>query len=300
MTRIAHISDLHLLEPEHQRRRTADRFRLELLSFGRPLDAEDRRARLRRALETIRRAGADHLVVTGDLTEDGRDPQFEVLVEVLLDAGVRPEAATVVPGNHDAYTDGDAFARALEGPLRPFARTSRPGTVTPVGEALVVSVSTAMPQPITRSAGAITDQALASLDALAADRATRHAALVVAQHHPPHPHRMPGANWVDGLQNHAHARDVLRRHRHVHVLCGHTHRASDRVVGTDPLPRVFCTTAVVDHASPVRFYEVRQGRLVPVRVPSLGGSARPAPRQGLLPAGAGFAAASGHSAPASV
>jgi 3',5'-cyclic AMP phosphodiesterase CpdA len=141
-----------------------------------------------------------------------------------------------------------------------------------VGEAIVVPMSTSVPQPITRSAGVIDGAALDALDALAADRATRDIAVVVAQHHPPHPHRMPVANWVDGLQNHARARHVIGRHRHVHVLCGHTHRASDRSVGEELLPRVFCTTAVVDHASPVRIYEVQRGRLIPTE-PATGSTA---------------------------
>jgi len=264
MTRIAHLSDLHMLERDHHRRDGVGRLRLELLSFGRSIDADDRRARLRRALDAVRRSAADHLVVTGDLTEDGCDAQFEVLAEVLLDAGLRPDAVTLVPGNHDAYTDGMAFTRALAGALRPFAPTSRPGAVTDVGEVRVVPVSTAMPQPITRSAGVIAGEALDALDALGDEHAARDGVLVVAQHHPPHPHRIPGMTWLDGLQNHARARHVLGRRRAMHVLCGHTHRASNRSLGAEPEPRVFCATAVVDSAAPLRLYDVRHGQLVPV------------------------------------
>lgn len=86
---------------------------MEFLSFGRPLDAEARRVRLLRALDRVREAGADHLVLTGDLTEDGADAQFEVLAEVLHDAGVRPEAVTILPENHHAYIDVDAFERRI-------------------------------------------------------------------------------------------------------------------------------------------------------------------------------------------
>src|SRR5689334_5809263 len=101
MTRIAHISDLHLLEDKHQLRAAGERLRLSFLSFGRRLDAEERRQRLRSALWSYRASGAEHLVVTGDLTEDGTEAQFEALAEVFLDSGIDPREVTLVPGNHD-------------------------------------------------------------------------------------------------------------------------------------------------------------------------------------------------------
>lgn len=69
-------------------------------------------------------------------------------------------------------------------------------------------------------------------------------------------------NWVDGLQNHARVRDVLGRRDNVHILHGHTHRASDRPLLDEREDRVFCTTAVVEGSSPLRIYDVHRGRLV--------------------------------------
>src|SRR4051794_40372705 len=105
MTRIAHLSDLHLLENEHQQRDAAGRFRLTFLSFFRKLDQKERCTRVRRALATYGASGAQHLVVTGDLTEDGTAAQFEVLAEVFLESGIDPREVTFTAGNHDAYTD---------------------------------------------------------------------------------------------------------------------------------------------------------------------------------------------------
>src|SRR5262249_48748147 len=105
MTRIAHLSDLHLLEIEHQQRDAAGRLRLSFLSFFRKLDQRERRERVQRALAAYIASGAEHLVITGDLTEDGTEPQFEVLAEVLHESGIDPREITLTAGNHDAYTD---------------------------------------------------------------------------------------------------------------------------------------------------------------------------------------------------
>src|SRR5687768_5469477 len=124
MARIAHLTDLHLLEDDHRDRRGAGRLRLAYLSLARPLDAAARRLRAARALTEVRRSGADHLVITGDLTEDGVDAQFQVLADILAESRIPPSQTTLVPGNHDAYTDEGAWARALAGPLRAYAETS--------------------------------------------------------------------------------------------------------------------------------------------------------------------------------
>ncbi len=264
MTRIAHLSDLHVLEDHHQSRAAKERLRLRYLSFGRPLDAAGRRERLRASLERVRDEAVDHLVVTGDLTEDGTDAQFEALAEVLTEEVRDPEKVTLVPGNHDAYTDVHAFDRALEGPLEPFARTSRPGQVVLFDGVAFLPLSTTIDQAFTRSGGIVGTEDLAALDALAGDPVMRRRALVVAQHHPPTSHPVPGMGFIDGLQNHRQERALLDRHPHLHVLHGHTHRASDRAVGAVPEPRVFCTTAVVEHARPLRLYDCEGGRLRPV------------------------------------
>src|SRR6266487_2641590 len=122
--RIAHLSDFHLLEPDVRRRSVLERIRLGYLSLFRPLDAAARASRAARALVQARDTGFDHPVLSGDLTADGTPDQFEQVARVLLESRIDPAKVTLVPGNHDAYADPRAFERALEGPLRPFARGS--------------------------------------------------------------------------------------------------------------------------------------------------------------------------------
>jgi Icc protein len=283
MTRIAHLSDLHLLEDEHRQRDAAGRLRLSFLSFFRRLDQQDRRRRLRTAIEAYKASGAEHLVVTGDLTEDGTQAQFEVLASVFLDSGLDPREVTFTPGNHDAYVDAAAFMRALAGPLQPFARTSRPGSVLVRDDVVIVPVSTAIKQPIARAAGAISDEQLQHLDVIAASLKDSGRAIVLAQHHQPFAHTVAAVNWVDGLQNHAPMRGLLRRYAQLHVLHGHRHRSSDRPVTEDGPARVFGTTACVDDDTPLRVYEARDGRLWPIFHCAQSEPARPAAWFGAMP-----------------
>jgi Icc protein len=127
MTLVAHVTDLHLCEPRPERRSRAERLRLATLNLARPIDPEDRKRRALAALERARDAGAEHVVVTGDLTEDSHPEQFEVLADVLWRCRIPPQRLTLVPGNHDLYTSADAWDRALDGPLGPYASTSRHG-----------------------------------------------------------------------------------------------------------------------------------------------------------------------------
>ena len=132
MTRIAHISDVHMLDPNPSRTRSGFSMRVRFLSFGRPLDAEARQRKLRRSLETAKRVGAQHFVLSGDLTEIGAPGEYETLAEVLHDSGIAPDRMTLVPGNHDVYSTAEAWRWALEGPLAAFAKTSarEPGPVS--------------------------------------------------------------------------------------------------------------------------------------------------------------------------
>lgn len=273
MTRIAHLSDLHLLEERHAARRGVDALRLAYLSFGRSTDAARRKRRAARALEEALRTDADHLVLTGDLTEDGVDAQFEVLAEVLAESGWAPERVTLVPGNHDYYAEQGAWARALAGPLRAYAETSTGGRPLAIGGAVLVPISTACYQPFTRSAGAIAREHLEAAERAARETRRSGRAVILAQHHPPRPHPFPPMQWIDGLAQHAEIMAVLREHDHVHLVHGHTHVRRHAPVRSGAADRIFSTEAAVHGAAPVAVYEAKHGRVLaaadPVPVPAL-------------------------------
>ena len=265
MSIVAHVSDLHLLERDHHQRRGLPLRRLQFLSTGAPLDAEGRLQRTTTALQLARRGGADHVLITGDLTEDGVDAQFEVLAEALHCSGLSPDCVTLVPGNHDGYADGTAYARALEGPLRAYRETSRDGTRTVLPGAVIVPVSTMLDEQwCTRSRGVVRQEDVARVRRLAADPISRHKAVVVAQHHPPSHHPLFPVEWFDGVAN-AHAmRDVLVERTRVHVLHGHTHRRTTKLLSGRLHAQIFSAASIRDQhdtSLSLRFYKAEDGNL---------------------------------------
>ena len=261
MTRIAHLSDLHLIEADPRARSIAGRLRLSLLTLGRRPDPIDRARRATRALREAFEAKADHLVLTGDLTEDGTDEQLRELARILRSSPWPAHRITLVPGNHDAYADGGAWSRALAGPLASWAPTSEPGSVTRVGEASIVAVSTAFHQSIGRSAGRVAPSLMRRIADVVSDRSQRGRAVLLAQHHGPIDRG--AAHWLDGLEEHDAQSALGRVHEELHVLCGHAHRVSDHALYPGGERRVFTAPAVVDAARPLRLYRVEGGCLVP-------------------------------------
>lgn len=257
MVRIAHLSDVHVLQP-------APSFDLDVrfVSFGRALDARERIEKLRAALRTARRAGVDHLIFSGDLTETGSKAQFETFASVLHESGFGRDAVTLVPGNHDAYTRG-AWRWALEGPLAPWAAGAarEPGKVVDVGSAFIFPIDVSMHQSITRSAGQLSAEVADALRTRLLDPALGKKPVLFVQHHPPFAHERRIWQWIDGLRGYARMLELLVRHAHVHLLHGHLHKVVDRLVRK---ARVFGAPAIVedDRTRPrVRLYELRGGEL---------------------------------------
>jgi 3',5'-cyclic AMP phosphodiesterase CpdA len=257
MTRIAHLSDLHLLESQMSMRALHDRLRLSFLSMARPVDPALNRRRFAEALQSARDARADHVVISGDLTEDGKSGQFEVLAEVLHECDYGPDEITVVPGNHDAYTTNDAFEKALEGPLRAYRATSAPGAIVELADVTIVAVSTAMSQTWLRAAGRVGEAQRAVVDAVLTEEARRGRAVVVAMHHPPMPFGLR-LGWLEGLLDLNEMRDVLEPHEHAHVMCGHIHTRGDHPVGN---ARIFTAPAVVELEGGIRLYDAACGEV---------------------------------------
>lgn len=269
-TRIAHLSDVHLLEHAPSWRVPWLALRTRFLSFGRRLDPNGREQKLRRALRCAVNAGADHFVFSGDLTEVGTMPQFERFAEVLHDSGIAPERITLVPGNHDSYTDPNAWSRAIEGPLAAFGRTSardRTDVVEAAG-VMLLPINVTVHQPVTRSAGELADRDADRIERLLADARFRGRPVVVVQHHPPMPHRMRAWQWIDGLRGWPRLMRLFAQHPALQLLHGHQHRVVDELLG-DRRIRVFGAPAVVEEVDSVpriRLYEVNDGALESVGI----------------------------------
>jgi 3',5'-cyclic-AMP phosphodiesterase len=263
-TRIAHLSDAHVLDPRPSRTRSGWSMRTRFLSIGRPLDAAGRRRKLQRSLDTAKRVGAQHFVLSGDLTEIGAPGEYETLAEVLHDSGIAPNRMTLVPGNHDVYSAADAWTWALRGPLAAYAATSagQAGKVVEVAGATLLPLDATFHQPVTRSAGWLPDEAIASIERRASDPTFARRPLIVVQHHPPFLRKTSALHWLDGLVGAHRMMAMLEAFRHLFVLHGHLHATVDRALACG-VSRIRGATAVVDDQDEarVRVYDVLDGRL---------------------------------------
>jgi 3',5'-cyclic-AMP phosphodiesterase len=263
MRRIAHLSDVHLLDRRPERPRARYRMATRFVSVGRPLDAAARATKLRRALEAAKASGADHVVVTGDLTELGDPSEFEHAAEIFHDAQIPPDAVTLVPGNHDAYTSPSGWWRALEGPLRAFRRGSAEsaGKLVERGDVTFMPIDTSLFQNIALAGGLFSTEAARAIERRLEDPTLRDRTVVLVLHHSPmHRRGSPLLSFVDGLRGCGHLLDLLAKHPRVQVLHGHLHQAVDRFA------RIFGAPAVVnDRDVPrVRLYDVTPSGITPV------------------------------------
>lgn len=251
MKRIAHLSDVHILDPLTRRSVNRYRFATKLVSLGRAIDPRMRARKLARALRAAKSAGADHIVISGDLTELGDQTEFEQFAEVLEEVGVDEEEVTLVPGNHDAYTSASGWRKALEGPLRRFARTSaaEPGKVVERGPVALLPIDSTCFQSVVRAGGVFTADAARAVERRLVDPALRDKAIVLVLHHSPFvQHKTPVMQWIDGLRGCAQVTDLLARHPRLQVLHGHLHRAVDKMLTAAGATRarVFGASAVCD------------------------------------------------------
>lgn len=260
--RIAHLSDVHLIAAYSSRRTYGLRSRA--VRFGRTNDPTLRGKRLAIALRAAKNSGADHLVVSGDLTELGDEAEYELFGEILADSGIDAGRITLIPGNHDAYTARDGWKRALEGPLAPWAEASaRVGSAVHVvdrGDAAFVPLDVTIHQSVVWSGGELRPDAAARIDRIARDPALVGRPVVLVIHHPPFPkHDNAAYKLVDSLKGSELVYELLARHRNLHLLHGHFHRALDR-------DRIFGAPGVaddVDGEPRVRLYDVTDGVLAP-------------------------------------
>lgn len=150
--RLAHISDLHVLSPEGVHWR-------ELLFNKRVTgwaNTRLRRGRVfrRRHLEAVLNAAsrADHVVITGDVTNLALDGEYREAVR-LLDRRAGAAEVTIVPGNHDLYLssmdasrrDSSRIARSCaalaSGSPAALSTTRRDSTKSGDAQGLVSSVA---------------------------------------------------------------------------------------------------------------------------------------------------------------
>ncbi|MGI9425510.1 MAG: metallophosphoesterase family protein [Hyphomicrobiaceae bacterium] len=228
---IAHVSDVHLAPlppfwPWHWNVKRA----LGYANWLRKRKFEHRRATTDRMVADLKRQRADHIVVSGDLTNIGMPREHEWALRWLEALG-SPQDISVIPGNHDIY----CRLWSDRGTQRwaPYAANFAPelgelmlvdGTfpfVRQLGDCVLVGVNSAVPTPPVLAVGEVGREQLERLDRILEVLSTTRFCRVVVVHHPP----MPGqAKPTRALKDAGKLKQILARHGAELVLHGHNHR----------------------------------------------------------------------------
>jgi 3',5'-cyclic AMP phosphodiesterase CpdA len=242
LLRFAHLSDVHVLSLKGETPLSFLNKRITGLAniYLRRGPNRYPQYRLVAALETCRNLHVDHLFCTGDLTNLACEPEFRA-VRNLFDRHYLShmkcdpsEAATIIPGNHDAYIEekspllmyhryfGDAFAV-------PKVKLLHQGRV------LVAAINSAVPRPAFVASGEIDRKQREMLESMVTEQlkhvpsAGQSQLRIALIHHPllqdyPKNHALEADSlaWLS---------DFLQRHQFQLCLHGHTHVPRDYHVG---------------------------------------------------------------------
>jgi 3',5'-cyclic AMP phosphodiesterase CpdA len=258
--RIAHVSDLHVVS----RTRTEWRqiiFNKRITGYAN-LVLDRGRVHRRDYLRTVlagAAASADHVVVTGDITNLSLEHEYEDARAILDEVGRRVEV-TAVPGNHDIYVPAVHHQRRFPHHFRTFVQSDLPEfsrdlpagpfpCVKLRGASAIIALSSGVPRPPFINAGYLGDTQLEALAGVLAHPEVVRRTPVVLVHHPPVDPRPRLVQLRDGLVDGARLRSVLGTLERGLVLYGHLHvrRQCRLVTASGSLHVVGASGAALDH-----------------------------------------------------
>lgn len=241
--RIAHLSDLHLLDLEGAV--PSRLFNKRLTGYANLRLRRGHRHKpepVRAAARAMRDLGVDHVVITGDVSNLALEREFDRVRDLLVDElGMTPDRVSIVPGNHDVYTSGSVrarrfstwFARYMKCDLPEISRDAGYPFVHLRGPVAIVGLSTAVSRPPFVASGQLGREQLARLAEIVEHPEVRKRTLVVLQHHPIHNPVSWAKTLLEGLLDAKEEARVLSRVAHGLVLHGHLHRRMNRPLATD-------------------------------------------------------------------
>jgi len=263
MFRIAHVSDLHVLSPMGVDLRRV-LFDKRVTGY---VNLLTKRGRVYRrdylfAVLAAAAADADHMVVTGDITNLSLEGEYAEAVVLLRDVA-RTTEVTVIPGNHDIYLPVILHERRFPHHFNPFMQSDLPelGVDLPAGHfpsvklrgpAAIIGLSSAVPRPPFVSAGYVGKLQLEALARVLKHPEVARRTAVVLVHHSPFDDRFRVEQWRSGLVDARGLRRVLQPLSRGLVLYGHLHeRLHAELTTVHGSLHVLCATAAaLDHPDP--------------------------------------------------
>lgn len=257
--KVAHLSDLHVLDLAGVSPLAYANKRLLGYANLRLKRNHQHRAQTAAALmREVRRADVDHVVITGDLTNLGLEPEFRAVLRMLRDElGLPPSQVSIVPGNHDTYvrdtrllpfdrmyaeytsSDLPEHSIALAGGRFPFVRVR--------GPLAIIGLSSAVPRPPFVAAGHLGGAQRRALDQILAHPSVRDKTPLVLVHHPTYAPRSSMKALLEGLHDGAELERALEGSRPAVVLHGHLHRRLVRRPSSPSRPTVIGATSASLH-----------------------------------------------------
>ena len=236
---IAHLSDLHLFNPENMLARDFMTKRvLGYLSWRLHRQAEHQIDFMPALRAALGEAEVDHIVVTGDMTHLGHDADFEAAAEILRQLG-GPDRLTVIPGNHDAYvripwreqvfdlraymaSDAGAGAGSSNGSLE------RPEpSLRKIDQTAIIGISSARPTAPFLATGSLGRNQLTRFQQLLDQAKAENLFRLVLIHHPP----VRGlVSRRKCLTDQSALANVIKASGAELILHGHTHRFSESAI----------------------------------------------------------------------
>jgi 3',5'-cyclic AMP phosphodiesterase CpdA len=228
---IAHLTDVHLspiagFSPRYWNLKRA----VGYVNWARKRRFSYPRHVLDRIVADMQAQAPDHIAITGDLANIGLPGEHAHGLRWLESLGA-PERVTVIPGNHDIYSDlgrdpgTRRWARFMASNAEGATFAPAPGDDFPFVRVLarnvaLVGVNSAIPTPPLMAWGEVGADQLRRLGAILEALARANLFRVVLIHHPP----LPGqASAARGLKDAAALEALLARHGAELVIHGHNH-----------------------------------------------------------------------------
>jgi len=237
---LVHISDFHLCQPSGiSPGRFLNKRLFSYLSWRIRRQREHRPQVLEALTRAVQAMEADHVVVTGDLTQLALPSEFDQARSILQALGP-PQKVFVVPGNHDALVAvswPESWARWADymasDSANPQPQVEFP-TLRIRGPVALIGLCTARPTPLLSAAGSIGTRQLQRLAEILQETARQSLFRVLLIHHPP----IPGmVSFHKRLMDAEAFAVIAKQHGAELILHGHSHLCS-RAEMEGPLGRI--------------------------------------------------------------
>ncbi len=243
--RIAHFSDLHVLDLEGVGPGRFFNKRLSGYAMLRMNRSHVHRSSLVRAIaRAISESKADHVVVTGDLTNLALETEFAAVRRIIdEDLRLSPNDVSIIPGNHDLYTKGALTSRRFTTYFGDYMTSDLPELAVDVGPghfpfvrlrgpAAIIGLSSAVPRAPLIAAGKLGKAQTDALAKILVHPEVAKRTPVVLMHHPAHNPLSKVKTMLRGLDDAAVFFSTVDDVARGLLLHGHLHRRIQRTWST--------------------------------------------------------------------